>query len=237
MILELTQLPTERVRGIYTIGGVAGRMPARALYLHPLAAASYLADLADALVVSDLLRTPESSLEAVRRGRGAQPPGYSLHNFGVALDLDIAPTMKRVGVATKPSLDAWMRERGWWCHRVDGKMAHEAWHYNYLRAGEQLGHGPVTISPRVRSTAGYGEELIRRLYGAQIEPDDRACQEALARLRIYRGAIDGDVGPLTREAVRVFRRGWGLPDDYRLDARTRRTLALVAAERRLVPVP
>lgn len=237
MILKLAKLPSHRVRGIYTVGGVANRMPARALYLHPLAAASYLADLADVLTVSDLLRSAESSLSAVRRGRGAQPPGYSLHNFGVALDIDITPTMRAVGAKTKAALDAWMRERGWWCHRVDGQLGHEAWHYNYLRAGEQLGHGPVTISPRVRSTAGYAEELVQRLYSAQLAPDDRACQEALARLRLYAGPIDGDVGPLTREAVRVFRRGWGLADGDRLDPRTRRTLALVAADRDVAPAP
>lgn len=237
MILELTELPTERVHGIYTIGGVANRMPTRALYLHPLAAASYLTQLADVLVVSDLLRSPESSLVAVRRGRGAQPPGFSLHNYGIALDIDIDETMRRGAFSGKPALDAFMRSRGWYCHRVDGKDGPEAWHYNYLRAGEQLGFGPVVISPRVRSTAGYGEELIQRIHGAALQPDDRACQEALARLRMYRGTIDGDIGPQTREAVRVFQRAWGVKESGKLDARTRRTMALVAADRRIVPAP
>lgn len=228
LVIYLAALPADRVRGIYTIAGVPGRMPARALFLHPDAAASYLADLADVVVVSDMFRSPESSLEAVRSGRGARPPGYSGHNYGLSADIDIGATRRRLGLRTKAALDLWLERRGWWCHRRDHEMSHEAWHYNFLGAG-------AVIAPRFRSTSGYLEARIVELYGDQLRLDARGVQVALQRLGLYHGEIDGDVGPLTRAAIRVFRRGWGLGASEALDARFQRTLAYVACERRVVP--
>lgn len=233
LVLQLTPLASSAVIGIYTVGGKPDRMPARALFLAPHAAEQYAA-IASWVIVSDMLRTPESSLEAVRRGRGALPPGYSAHNFGFAIDIDTSSSCRRLGIArgqgraaTKAELDAEMELHGWFCHRRDHKLDHEAWHFN------ALGRGTV-IAPKYKSTAGWVEGRIQAAYGPDLEPDDAECQAALGKLRMYTGAIDGDVGPLTREAVRVFQRAWELRDTGVLDDRTRRTLALVACERDLV---
>ena len=81
MKLELEKLRPEDVIGIYTIKGVSNRMPDSALYLHPEAAKSWTDNLfAETLVISDMLRTAESSLRARASGRGAQRPAYSGHN-------------------------------------------------------------------------------------------------------------------------------------------------------------
>ncbi len=231
--LQLTPLADDLVVGIYTVGGKADKMPARCRFLSPHAAEQYAA-IASWAIVSDMLRSPESSLEAVRRGRGARPPGYSAHNFGFAIDLDTTSTCRRLGVArgkgrpaTKAELDAEMELHGWFCHRRDHKLDSEGWHFN------ALGKGTV-IASKFRSTAGWIEGRIQAAYGPDLEPDDAECQSALGRLRLYHGAIDGDAGPLTHEATRVFQRAWELRETGALDASTRRTLALVACERELV---
>jgi hypothetical protein len=228
LILNLAPVPADRVRGIYTIGGVAGRMPPRACYLAPTPARIFYADLSEHVVVSDMLRTAESSLAAVRAGRGAQPPGYSGHNFGLSIDVDIDATMKNLAHRTKADLDAWMAARGWFCHRRDGRMAHEAWHYNFL--------GGVIIPEKIKTTAGYLEREILRRYGSDLAPSDALCQDALERLGLYRGELDGIIGPRTTEAIRVFQRAWGIRATGKLESRTRRTLAFVAAARVTEPL-
>lgn len=214
MRLDLVAVPP--CLGIYD-----GALPARMRYLHPTAAEAFVG-IAGVAVVSDMFRSPESSLRAVREGRGAQPPGYSAHNFGLAIDVDIAATMRRLVVTTKAGLDAAMESHGWYCHRRDHVVGAEAWHYNYLGPG-------ATVAGAL--TSDEVESRILGLYGDALGPDNRECQRLLARLRMYGGELDGAIGPLTREAARVFERAWGLNVDGVLDARTRRTLAYVAADR------
>ncbi len=231
MKIRLRRLPVE-VHGIYTIAGIPGRMPPRALFLEPEAADSFTTQLLDRAVVSDVLRSAESSLNAVRRGRGAQAPGFSAHNYGKAIDLDVKATMKALGLKTKAELDAWMERRGWYCHRRDHRMDSESWHFNFLGVG-------YVVSPRQRSTGADVEALIVQRYGADMAPSDAECQAMLASLRMYSGAIDGIVGDLTKEAVRVFQRAWAskrVAETGKLDAATRRTLAFVTASREVVPL-
>lgn len=49
--------------------------------------------------------------------------------------------------------------------------------------------------------------------GISIKPTTREIQEALKNAGFYQGAIDGKMGPLTREAVKEFQRVHGLTDD------------------------
>ena len=231
--LRLTALAAYDVPGIYTIGGQPGQMPERARWLHPHAAQSWMADLRQFLTVSDMLRSAESSLHAVESGRGAQPPAYSGHNYGFCIDIEVAAAIKKIGLKNKTQLDAWMVERGWWCHRVDHKLDAESWHYNYLRLYRDLGITPTdpTISPKVTTTAGYLEGLIVAVYGTELKPADPACQFMLATLKMYAGKIDGAIGPQSRSAISAFQRAWSLRDTGALDDRTRRTLAFVSSAR------
>lgn len=221
LTLSLASLSAEAVHGIY--GPSKNQLPARMRFLRPDAAASYL-QLSDFLVVSDMFRSPESSLQAVREKRGAQPPAYSAHNYGLAIDIDIDAAKRRWRAPSKAELDARMESSGWFCHRRDHGTGHEAWHYNFLGVGTE-------IPPHLSNTASTVEARIVELHGAQLAPDDAASQEMLTKLRLYAGDIDGDIGPLSREAIRVFQRAWGLPETGGLEPRTRRTLAYVSCER------
>lgn len=223
LTITLSSIPALKVRGIYKTKSGTLELPERMRYLHPSAADSFLG-FCEYAVVSDMFRSPESSLAAVRAGRGAKLPGFSGHNYGLSIDLDIRETMKRWGCMTKTVLDEAMADRGWFCHRVDHKIDHEAWHYNHLGAS-------MEISPKVKSTAGYIENRILTLYGDELQLSDTDSQRCLKKLRLYSGDIDGQIGPISKESIRVFQRGWGLPESGKLDAKTQRTLAYVAADR------
>jgi hypothetical protein len=226
LTLDLCPLPATRVIGIY--GPRKNEMPERARFLHPKAAASFLnPKLGGLLVVSDVFRTAESSLAAVKAGRGAQPPGYSAHNFGLAIDIDVDTSLHRIpGLTSKIGLDGYMEAHGWFCHRRDHQLGHESWHYTFLGEGAEVSHKVATL-------AGYTEARIVEVYGSQLAPDDRECQALLAKLGLYHGAIDGDIGPQSNAAIGVFQRGWNLAT-IGLEAHTRRTLAYVACNRQIV---
>lgn len=232
LALKLVPLGVDYVRGIYKVDGKPARLPARMRLLHPSAAAMFNR-IAHWAVVSDMFRSPESSLQAVREGRGAQRPGYSGHNYGLSIDLDLEASMERLaesrGLARhrvdKTILDLAMRDAGWWCHRLDHKMEFEAWHFNALWPDAKV-YGTRTSDEL--------EKLILRTYGADLRPDARECQHMLKKLRMYSGEIDGIIGRLSREGTEAFQRTWGIKPTGDLDERTRRTLAYVTCAREMV---
>ena len=231
LTLELQTLPTDRVRGNELVNRITHRLPLRSMFLHPLAAASFLADLADHVVVTDAYRSPEASLVALEAGTGSRPPGYSGHNYGLSIDVDVDAAMRDLGL-DKPGFDRWMLERGWRCGRADGERGMDDRHYDFVKLAELLGHAD-SGAPVLEI-----EQLIALLYGDTLMPDLKECQLLLRRLRFYGGVDDGLVGPLTREATAAFQRAWRLTGENEvkpgvLDARTRRTLAFVSHQRRL----
>jgi hypothetical protein len=237
--LELVAIAAAAVRGIY--GKEHDVMPERCRYLHPEAADDW-PEIAPWAVVSDMFRSAESSLDAVLDGRGAQRPGYSAHNYGLATDLALEDNAAKHGLgslsrlgqhlglrrrATKAELDAFMAERGWFCHRRDHELEFEAWHFTHL------GRGAV-ISPKVRTIVNYTEQRILHFYADQLDLDVREAQGCLAHLGLYGAEIDGDWGKRSKAALERFERAWSLPADGVLDIKAERTLAYVTAQRQLL---
>lgn len=240
LVLDLVQLPIDAVRGSYTVKGYGpGKMPFRSLFVHPSLAGQpgtaqrmrFLELLEDA-TFSDLFRTPESSLEAIASGRGALPPGTSTHGFGLAGDIDIDKTMRAIKAKTKLDLDLWMANKGLVCQRLDHRITSlkgESHHFHDI--------GGERATPRETSTAAAAQRRITALYGyAWATVDPAVAQAQLARLSLYRGDLDGKIGPISKSAIRIFRRGYGLGDSDRLDAKTFRTLVYVAAGRNVTPL-
>lgn len=204
----------------YGKDGAIVPLPKRMRLLHPDALASLDStsnNIADALVFTDVFRSPEASLAARSAKRGVGRPGYSAHNFGLAVDLDVGTTCRRNWpsanpMQTKVLLDRLMAGAGWTCYRDDGlPTKSEAWHYTFGADG----HGAAAI-----------EAVIQHYYGQELFLDVGRRQKALAKLGLYRGALDGDPGPLTRAALAVFSRGW----QSRGGADTDRLLAVLTAE-------
>lgn len=227
MRIHLRRLPPG-ILGIY--GPRRNLLPERMRLLAPDAAASVLAleGTPHRLRISDMFRSAESSLSAAAEKRGVQRPAFSGHNFGFSIDLDVADCMRRWRM-NKRQLDDFMASRGWYCHRKDHRLAFEGWHYNFLSIGVEAARYLVASS-RSASTAPALEAKIQDRYGAEMELSPVQVQAALRRLRLYSGALDGLVGPLSQEALRIFQRAWRLPVTGVADATTARTLAFVAAD-------
>jgi murein L,D-transpeptidase YcbB/YkuD len=213
MILNLA-IP-RNVEGIY--GNNRDHLPQRMRYLEIEAAISWDEHLADKVVVSDMFRSAEGSLRALRKG-GAQRPGYSAHNYGLAVDLEVSRTMKKMGVKNKAELDAYMESVGWYCHRKDHKRNREEWHYNFLGL-----------------EGGYLDDENDKYRSAAIEQKILAENKDIfnmddenARLLL---AIKYPDYPELSKAIRKFQGDWWLEDDGILGPMTRRTLAYVTAYR------
>lgn len=225
-----------QVRQLSSVLGIYGQsknfFPARAALLHPHAASAYAAfeTAIGSIRVSDMFRTVEESMKARAEKAGVQPPGFSAHNFGLAVDVDVDDMLRRFR-CTKPELDAKMAQYDWYCHRKDGNRGMEDWHYNYLGPSPEK----WLASASKTSTAGAVEAKIVDLYAEGLSLDPSEAQEALKKMRMYSGDIDGEIGPRSRQAIAAFQRAWKLPATGELDARTERTLAVVTAEIEILP--
>lgn len=230
--MRLAFVTADHLEGVY--GSTKDVLPERMRYLHPDAARSVRRMAKDGKRgrASDVFRSPESSLQAAAEKRGVQPPGYSAHNFGVAVDFDVAVLMSRWKLS-KVALDGLMDSYGWVCHRQDHQMGSESWHYNFL--GEPDTDEGKRYRALVRtSSAPAVEQRIVDLYGPTLTLDAVGVQTALRELRMYSGELDGALGKLSQQAVMAFQRAWHLPVTGLADAKTQRTLAVVTAKREVV---
>lgn len=219
MNIVLQQLP-DSVLGIY--GDDKNLMPRTMRRLHPDAAASYLAidALGVKLRVSDMFRSPEASLRAMQAKPGlVQPPGFSAHNYGFAIDVSLGDCLKRFSM-TKKQFNAFMESHGWTCHRLDDARGPEDWHYNF-----QVRH---LIQPGDKSSGAAVERKMQAVYGAQMVLDITKAQTALKTMRLYSGEVDGKGGPLTETAIKSFQRAWQIRESG-LGVKTQRVLALATA--------
>lgn len=225
--LSLSLVRVPNVLGIY--GASKDQFPARMSLLHPEAAAGFVAlqqQLGARIRVSDMFRTAEQSMQAREEKSGVQPPGFSLHNYGIAIDIDVDAALKGLKLS-KSQLDERMKAHGWYCHRKDGKRGMEDWHYNHLGADAAT---LLKASERSTNTSAAGDARITALYGDQLTLDAKEVQECLAHLKLYSGEVDGIHGPRTKQSIMAFQRAWRLQPSGQVDARTERTLAYVSAD-------
>ena len=226
--VNLNQL--SNVLGIY--GATKDVMPERMARLHPDAAVAFAAAetaLGQRIRVSDMFRTAEQSFQAMQTKKGVQPPGWSLHNYGIAIDVAV-DAMLPAFKGKKAAMDKFMEGFGWWCHRRDGKREFEEWHYNYLGPQGALLIQEADKVKRQSSTSAAADARIQALYGPGLALTPVEVQECLAHLKLYGGELDGKIGPRSQEAIKAFQRTWKLAETGTVDARTERTLAYVSAD-------
>jgi hypothetical protein len=233
----------KRVPGVLGIYGTGkGGIPAgdyfppSAALLHPEAADAFLrlqAETGKRIRVSDIFRTPESSLEAMQRKRGVMPPGFSGHNFGFSIDVATDACLASFNL-TKKGFDELMMSYGWYCHRTDHLLGFESWHYNYFGVGSAAAPWLAACANRTVTSAGVEAKIVAT-YGSSFQPDTLGLQAMLQKLKLYGGSLDGVMGPRSRQAVLAFERTWLLPMDGQPDAKMLRTLATVASEQQIIP--
>lgn len=228
--MGLLQLKLVRVPNVVGIYGKSGKdFPPRMAFLQPDAAKAYIAAAEKLkLVVSDMFRTAEESLRARAEKSGVQPPGFSAHNYGFAIDIATDAVLKATKLS-KPDLDKQMEEYGWYCHRKDGKRGMEDWHYNFFGNRDQAAPW-VKVCERSTNRSSGIEAKIAATFGDQLKLTADEAQIALSKLKFYHGEIDGKFGGGSKQALLAFKRAWKLPQDTILDPKTERTLAYVSAE-------
>jgi hypothetical protein len=210
--------------GVY--GPPGSPLPGRMAFLHPDAAASLAALEAESggLVYSDIYRDAMGSLTAHRAKAGVEPPGYSAHGYGLAFDLAVDESVERSGKSYEQLL-ALLQSHGWYCYCRDGQRGKEDWHFNWL--GDRAANIMVQLELDNRRTWWFAAELnILALYpevGHRMNPIE--IQKALAELGLYRGAIDGNLGPLSTSAAVHFGAAWDTPPRGTVFERTLRFAA------------
>lgn len=225
MIIRLRQLAADLVKPARDYG--AKVLATHARRLRPEAADSFLADLAADISVTDMWRSATSGLAAIKAGKGSRSPGYSGHNYGISIDIGVTEAMRRLGFKRKADLDAWMRERNWWCWRLDGRREREEWHYDWNRGGYDR-------KADTRGDQGLQRQLVD-LHGPDFALTVEQAQRILDRLGFDPGPADGKPGRRTRAATGAFQRAWMpfVTPTEKLGPPTQRVLAFVGAEYQL----
>jgi len=209
----------------------------RSPYLSPEAALALLALEKDTggLIYTDMWRDPMSSLLARRTRHNTQLPGYSTHNFGLSLDLNVKAILEQKKIRYEDLLRI-MKKRGWYCYRRDGL---ETWpegdHFDYLGMAAQKYLERTTMDPASWSLPG--EMRIWELYGQYFSLSMKEVQEHLTKLRFFYGTITGKNDQYTREAILAFQRAWDLIQTGMPDISTCRVLTFVTAEWEMGQIP
>lgn len=147
------------------------------------------------LIFSDIYRSPASSADAYRRKTGVALPGYSGHNYGVSIDIDVDGSMKRHNL-TYNGLCTLLIAYGWTPYQGiqidDYRRGKEDWHFNFI--GDW-----INIEKPLDKWINSNN---------QFEVDITSIQRMLKQLKLYQGELDGIQGPLTRDAIIKFQKAW-----------------------------
>lgn len=203
--------------------------------LHPNAAASVLkleTELGP-FIFTDLWRSAEVSALARAKKQGVQPPGYSAHNYGLSIDFSVEDCLKLKKV-DYAHFTALLEGYDWHCHRRDGAPGKsEWWHFNFLGGDSKR---LLALANKKSSTWALPVETkLQELYGPQMKLTAVEIQGRLKQLKMYSGDEDGRLGPISKQAILIFQKAWGLAPTGLADEKLQRTLAFVTATKKLVP--
>lgn len=237
MKLLLQKLPKDLL-GIYDCDrdGIKKEMPFRALFAHPVLATAILSTEKDGfrLTYSDIFRDAKTSLarrrEFVAKGgpQLAAKPGFSAHNFGFAVDLDVQKIMKDYSI-NKEHLDVLLRDKySLYCHRRDHSLASECWHYNALGGGATA----LLQHSSKNSTSGAVEAFILSVYGKDFDITRDQCIQAIRALGFMPEKVDNAITEVA--AIKKFQLFWDLQVDGILGPQCKRLLAYLTATTELV---
>lgn len=189
----------------------------------------------DGLIYTDMWRDPTTSLLVRRLKRTSQLPGYSSHNYGLAVDLDVKAILSEKKIRYEDLLRI-MKKRGWICYRRDGLEDKPDYdHFNFLGEYSEKYLVKCTMDPTTWSLPA--ELVMMERFGKDFQLEVRDVQVLLTRLRLYTGQITGMKDPYTREAIMAFQRAWDLVQSGSADMSLQRVLAYVTADRELSPAP
>jgi hypothetical protein len=206
------------------------RMP----FLAPEAAVAFktLENDTGGLVYTDMWRDPTASLLAKRMKRITQVPGYSPHNYGIAIDIDLKTVLQEKKIRYEDLLFL-LKKRGWVCYRRDGEADKPgSEHFNFLGDDADRYLTKCTMDP---ITWGYAAETkILERFDSEFQLSAKDVQLKLAQLGLYTGIITGQLDMYTREAILAFQRAWDLNQTGSVDPSLCRVLAFVSSDRQMI---
>jgi peptidoglycan hydrolase-like protein with peptidoglycan-binding domain len=225
LILQLVDVSNWPIKGPQG-GGYNGILPTRMKLIHPSVVDGLRAITVQNgynIAMSDMFRSPASSLAARQQKTGVQRPGFSGHNYGISIDIDIDQSIKLMGMSY-PDLVRWMATKGWTCYRSDYQLGPEAWHFNFLNMGP---------TPPPRSDGPI--QWITNTYGPQLTGDEKWVQTCLQQLKLYDGAIDGQFGAHSQAALKQFELMYQLPPTGVIDQINCWSLAIATCTKNIIP--
>jgi hypothetical protein len=210
--------------------------PAKKKYLAPSAAASLklVEKESGGLVYSDVWQDSVAVLIASRISQNGPRPGYSSHQFGLGVDLDLTASLDRLKISY-PELLKLLEKNFWYCYRRDGEPSLcGSEHFDYF--GEKAWRYVFIATNDHRKWNRAAEERIYELYGDDFKLSVSQVQSGLSELGIYALPVSGELDAYTREALMVFQRAWKLPEDGTANMSTCRVLSVLTADLEIFPV-
>lgn len=181
----------------------------------------------DGLTYHEMWRDSVDSLLA-RRLKGSSLVGYSPHNYGLSVDLDVATILDQKKIRYEDLL--WlMKRRGWYCFRRDGSQDQSgANHFNFLGEGAERYLSKSTQDPTTWQTVP--ELRIWERHSQDFRMETQEVQAGLAKIGFFTEPFTGQRDLYTREAILAFQRAWDLAQTGSPDMTLCRALAFVTAD-------
>ena len=131
--------------------------------------------------------------EAYKAGKGSQaaPPGYSLHEQGLAIDID---SSSREWLAKHPEF-GWIRT-----------LSNEPWHFEYQATKDRYRYVRILSKGSRGPDVGVLQKALNQA-GAEIDVDNVFGNETRTAVRAYQKKkklkVDGIAGPATRASLGI----------------------------------
>lgn len=186
------------------------------------------------LVYTEMWRDALSSILVRRTNTSTPPPGYSAHNYGLSIQIDMRASMK-VKKLSHDDLTKILERHGWFCQRRDeGFDISEvgACQFNYF--GKDHDKYLSKASQDATSWLTPSEFYIWEKYRDDFQLETADVQNKLGSLGLYRGTITGQRDLYTREAIMAFQRTWEISQSGAPDMTLCRVLSFVTAELKIL---
>lgn len=182
----------------------------------------------DGLIYKDMWRDAVATMAARRIRKSGQIPGYSPHNYGLSVDLDVEALLEQKKIRYEDLL--WlMKKRGWYCFRRDGVEGQTGYdHFDYL--GESADY---YLSKCNQDPATWGNAIeikIWEFYGQNFQASTKEVQLQLSKIGFFKEPFTEHRDMYTREAIMAFQRAWDLIQSGSPDMTLCRVLAFVTAD-------
>jgi hypothetical protein len=183
----------------------------------------------DGLIYTDMWRDGiDTLLTRTNRNKSGNSIGYSPHNFGISVDLDVPTILDQKKILYEDII--WlMKRKGWYCFRRDGSQNQVgSGHFDFLGDEAEKYLAKSSQDPATWSTVA--EMRIWERHSQSFNIGTKEVQEMLAKLGFYHGPFTGQRDFYTREAILAFQRAWDLVQTGSPDMVLCRALAFISAE-------